>query len=83
MMPRVTRRRAAGRWRAVLPAPTRHSGAGHHRSARPLRISRAAATRPVPRTWWRRLTDDREFVGAKVLVLAALLALTAVLECAV
>lgn len=31
-------------------------------------------------SWWHRVTDDQELVGAKLLVLAALLALTALVE---
>jgi hypothetical protein len=34
----------------------------------------------VQRTWWSRLADDCDLIGAKLLVLAALLALTALLE---
>ena len=34
----------------------------------------------VRQSWWERLVDDREFVGSKLLVLAALLAFTALLE---
>jgi hypothetical protein len=34
----------------------------------------------VERGWWHRLIDDRDLLGAKLLVLAALLGLTALLE---
>lgn len=82
MISRATRRRAAGRWRAVLPVPGRHGGVGHHMRLRPLSATRPAI-RSMPGPWWRRLTDDQDFIGAKLLVLAALLVLTAVLEGAV
>lgn len=41
---------------------------------------RRVAAAGVREPWWHRLVDDREFVGSKLLVLAALLALTAFLE---
>jgi hypothetical protein len=48
-----------------------------------LRTGRRFAGRAAQRGWWHRMMDDRDLVGAKLLLLAALLGLTALLERAV
>jgi hypothetical protein len=82
MMLRVTSRagRAAGHHGLTLGirASVRHPAVYHHAGVR-LGHSRPSAAW-VERTWWHRLMDDRDLVGAKVLLLAALLVLTALLE---
>ena len=45
-----------------------------------LRPSRLVAARAVEGTWWHRLMDDRDLTGAKLLLLAAVLGVTALLE---
>ncbi len=83
MMLSTARRRT---WAPVFVSGRTAGARGHlryaavyHRGGSPLRRSRpSGAWVRVP--WWRRVTDDQELVGAKLLVLAALLALTAVLE---
>lgn len=45
-----------------------------------LRPSRLAAARTAEGRWWHRLMDDRDLLGAKLLLLAAVLGLTALLE---
>lgn len=79
----TTRRRA----RAPVFVSGRTAGArGHlqyaavyHRGGTSLHRERSSgAWAKVP--WWHHVMDDQELVGAKILVLAALLALTAVLE---
>jgi hypothetical protein len=82
MMVRVASRagRAAGHHGLTLGirASVRHSAVYHQAGAR-LGHSRQSAAW-AERTWWHRLMDDRDLVGAKVLLLAALLVLTALLE---
>jgi hypothetical protein len=41
---------------------------------------RALNARNAERGWWRRVMDDRDLLGVKLLLLAAVLGLTAVLE---
>jgi hypothetical protein len=70
------------------PWNRRHAGRGgylRYTTAYPgtrarLRPSRLAATRAADGTWWRRLMDDRDLTGAKLLLLAAVLGVTALLE---
>jgi hypothetical protein len=82
MMLRVASRtgRAAGRHGLTLGirASVRPPAVYHHAGVR-LGHSRLSAAR-VDRTWWHRLMDDRDLLGAKLLLLAALLVLTALLE---
>jgi hypothetical protein len=79
MMLRATRPRASRRAYAGARGHLKYATAYGHAGAR-LGTSRPSATHRVQPAWWRRLTDDRKFVGAKLLVLAALLVLTALLE---
>ena len=79
MMLRTTHPRAGVRASAGARGYLRYAAA--YRRARPRAgTSRLLAACGVRRAWWHRFTDDREFVGAKLLLLAVLLALTAVLE---
>lgn len=82
MMLLTTRRRtgwpAAGRRKTGARGSLRHA-ATYHRGAPPLRAVRSSGTM-AGAAWWHRAMDDQELVGAKLLTLAALLALTAVLE---
>jgi hypothetical protein len=41
---------------------------------------RALNARHAEREWWRRVMDDRDLLGVKLLLLAVVLGLTAVLE---
>jgi hypothetical protein len=41
---------------------------------------RTLNARRAEREWWRRVMDDRDLLGVKLLLLAAVLGLTAVLE---
>lgn len=79
----TTRRRA---WAPMFVSGRTAGPRGHlryaavyHRGASQLpRVQPSGAWAQVP--WWRRVMDDQELVGVKLLVLAALVALTAVLE---
>jgi hypothetical protein len=82
----VTTRRAAGRRDIIAGIRTFAGARGRPRYAAASRRAggrlgtvRLSAAR-VERTWWHRLMDDRDLIGAKLLVLAALLAVTALLE---
>jgi|GEM_PF-3595525 len=79
MMLHATHRRTAGRTYAGARGHLRYATA-YRRAGSLLGTARPSAMcedRPV---WWQRLADDRELVGAKLLALAALLVLTALLE---
>jgi hypothetical protein len=76
---RATYGRAGSRSYAGARAHLRYAAASGRTGPR-LAAARLFAGRGVQRAWWGRLTDDRELVGAKLLVLAALQALTALLE---
>lgn len=79
MMGRATRIRSGGRAYAGARGHLRYAAA--YRLAGPrLGMSRVLAGGGARREWWRRVTDDHEMVGAKLLLLATLLALTALLE---
>lgn len=77
MIVRATHRRAGGPASAGVRGQLRYA-AIYHRPGTRLGTSPCSAW--AARAWWRRVTDDQEFVGAKLLVLAALLVLTALLE---
>ena len=51
----------------------------HREAGTRLGAARLSAGR-AERTWWHRVMDDRDLIGAKLLLLTALLALTALLE---
>jgi hypothetical protein len=74
----TTHRRPGNRRSAGARGHLRYAAA-YHRADRRLGTLRLSAARNQG-DWWRRLADDREFVGAKLLVLAALLVITALLE---
>jgi hypothetical protein len=74
-----THRRALNRPAAGARGYLR-SAAAYRRAGVRTGTSRLLAACGVRRVWWHRLADDRELVGAKLLLLAALLALTAALE---
>ncbi|MHB8730274.1 MAG: hypothetical protein ACYDAB_00580 [bacterium] len=78
MMQRVASRRSGIRASAGAREHLRYAAVYHHTGPRLGRSRRSAAW--VERTWWHRLVDDHELIGAKLLLLAALLALTALLE---
>lgn len=78
-MLRTSYRRAGSLASAGARGYLRYAAAYRHAGSR-VRTSRLLAACGVRRAWWHRLTDDRELVGAKLLLLAALLALTAALE---
>lgn len=78
MMPRAAHRRSGVRVTAGTRGHLRYA-AVYHRAGLRAGTPRAPAAW-VRHTWWRRLMDDRDLIGAKLLGLAALLALTALLE---
>ena len=83
MMLTTTRRRG---WAPVFVGGRPAGARGHlryaavyHRGGAPVHRARpSGAWARVP--WWYRVMDDQELVGTKLVVLAALLALTALLE---
>ncbi|HKX17376.1 MAG TPA: hypothetical protein VJT33_05135 [bacterium] len=83
MMMTTTRRRA---WAPVFVDGRTARARSHlryavvyHRGVSPLHRARpSGAWARVP--WWHRMIDDQDLVGAKLLALAALLALTALVE---
>ncbi|HEV2439454.1 MAG TPA: hypothetical protein VGX97_05280 [bacterium] len=79
MMLRTTHRRTAGRAYAGARGHLRYATA-YRRAGSLLGTARPSATCKGWAVWWQRLADDRELVGAKLLMLAALLVLTALLE---
>jgi len=76
-MLQITSRRAGNRTSAGARGRLRYA-AVYHTGPQFGRSRRSAAW--VERTWWHRLTDDHDLIGAKLLLLAALLVLTALLE---
>jgi hypothetical protein len=82
MMPQTLRSRAAGRVHVGVPGRP-HYGMARRGALHAVHATRLTAMGRTPRAWWQRVADDREFVGAKLLLLAALIVLTAVLEGAV
>jgi hypothetical protein len=72
------RRRAWRRAYAGGRAYLRYAAA--YRTGSHLRAGRLLAGRLQRRGWWERLMDDRDLLSAKLLLLAALLGLTALLE---
>ena len=86
MMLRATDRRAGSGASAGARGHLRYA-AVYRRSGPRLATPRSFLPRQtglsaawVERTWWSRLTDDGDLISAKLLMLAALLALTALLE---
>lgn len=79
MMLRATHGRAGVQTSAGARGYFRYA-AVYRRAGPRTGTSRLLAACGVRHAWWHRVTDDREFVGAKLLLLAALLVLTAVLE---
>jgi hypothetical protein len=77
MIVRTTRRRTRGPAPVGARGQLRYAAIYHRPGARPRTSSGSVW---APRTWWRRVADDQDFVGAKLVVLAALLVLTALLE---
>lgn len=80
MMLRTIQSRAAGRVHTGVPGRPRYAVARRGGRLRPVHSVRLTIMGGAPRAWWRCLADDREFVGAKLLLLAALIALSAVLQ---
>jgi hypothetical protein len=67
--------RAYAGGRGYLRYAAAYRGTGRRRrTAQPL------TRRGVERRWWHRVMDDRDLLGTKLLLLAALLGLTALLE---
>jgi hypothetical protein len=78
-MLRVTSRRADGfARRPAARGSLRYAVVYRHAGTR-LGRSRLSVAR-VEGPWWHRFMDDRDLLGAKLLLLAALLVLTALLE---
>ncbi|HLW48124.1 MAG TPA: hypothetical protein VKW09_10210 [bacterium] len=79
MMLQRARRRA---WnRAYIGGRGRLRSAAAYRGLRsPFQPSRPPAHAAAERTWWDRMLDDRDLLGVKLLLLAAILGLTALLE---
>ena len=55
----------------------------YRRTGTRLRGAGTLAARSANRGWWRRMIDDQDLLGVKLLLLATLLGLTALLERAV
>jgi len=79
MISRPAHRRAGVRASAGARGYLRYA-AVHRRAGPRAGTSRLLAACGARQAWWQRFTDDRELVGAKLLLLAALLVLTAMLE---
>jgi hypothetical protein len=54
--------------------------AAYHGVRRRSRASRLSSTHTTELRWWHRMMDDRDMLAVKLLLLAALLGLTALLE---